>query len=58
MFESIKINEDPIYPNTAKYKYTIRFELPTYLQTAPNALLTKAEAVSYIGFKINVKTTL
>ena len=36
-------------------KNTIRFELPTYLQTAPNALLTKAETVSYICFKINVK---
>ncbi len=55
MFENIRLNEDPIYPKTVKYKNTIRFELPTYLQTAPNVLLEKAETVSYICFKFNVK---
>jgi exonuclease III/predicted metal-binding protein len=55
MFESISLCEYPTYPNTVKYRNSIRFELPTYLQTAPNELLYKAKTVSYICFKFNVK---
>ena len=55
MFEYISLSEYPTYPNMVKYKNSVRFELPTFLQTAPNELIQKAKTVSYISFKINVK---
>lgn len=55
MFNKINITEYPSYPKTVKYKNTVRFELPTYLQTAPDILLDKAQTVSYDSFKVNIK---
>ena len=56
MFENISLTEYPIYPNTVKYKNTIRFALPTYLNTAPDILLEKAKSVSFSCFKFNIKS--
>jgi len=55
MFKDMSLTEYPTYPNTAKYKNSIRFELPTYLQTAPETLLDKAKSVSFDCFKFNIK---
>ena len=56
MFENISLTEYPTYPNTVKYKNTIRFALPTYLNTAPDILLEKAKSVSFSCFKFNIKS--
>ena len=55
MFEHISLDNYPIYPKTVKYKNTIRFELPTFLQTAPSELIQKSQIVTYFCFKANVK---
>jgi len=46
MFETMSLTEYPTYPNSVKYRNTIRFELPTHLQTTPDILIHKAETVS------------
>ncbi len=55
MFANINLNENPNYPKSVKYKSTTRFEMPTYLQTAPTELLNTSHNVSYCTFKANAK---
>jgi hypothetical protein len=55
MFTNINLDETPNYPKSAKYKSTTRFEMPTYLQTAPTELLNTSHNVSYCTFKANAK---
>ena len=51
MFTNINLNENQNYPKSAKYKSTIRFEMPTYIQTAPTEILDKSQNVSYYSLK-------
>ena len=55
MFKNMSLVSFPNYPKTVKYRNTIRFELPTFLQTAPDVLMRKSQIVSYWCFKSNVK---
>ncbi len=55
MFTNINLNENQNYPKSAKYKSTIRFEMPTYIQTAPTEILDKSQNVSYYSLKANAK---
>ena len=58
MFQNINsyVNNLPNYPRLAKYRYSIKYSLPTYIYSAPTDLLKKAEEVSYRSFKWNIKT--
>ncbi len=53
MSDSIHVKSLPTYPRTAGYRYTIRYELHTYIFTAPNEL--EAFSTTYNTFKWNVK---
>ena len=55
MFDSMRVPCLPTYPRTAAYRQTIRYELPTYLFTAPNELVNKAFTTSFNTYKWNVK---
>ena len=55
MFQNINIEELPEYPRSSGYRATIRYELPTYLHSAPTDLLAKVETVNYKSYKWNVK---
>ena len=45
MFENMNLETEPNYPKSVKYRNTIRFELPYFLQTAPNELVEKVTNV-------------
>ena len=55
MFENMSLDTDPNFPKSVKYRNTIRFALPTFLQTAPSVLLIKSQSISYCYFKFKVK---
>ena len=55
MFDNMSLDEYPNFPKLVKYRNTIRFELPTFLQTTPTVLLDKLHSTSYCYFKSNVK---
>ena len=55
MSDSIHVQNLPTYPRTAGYRHTIRYELQTYIYTAPNELVNKAFSTSYNSFKWNIK---
>ena len=55
MFENMSLDTDPNLPKLVKYRNTIRFALPTFLQTAPSVLLIKSQSISYCYFKFKVK---
>ena len=55
MSDSIHVQNLPTYPRTAGYRHTIRYELQTYIYTAPNELVNKAFSMSYNSFKWNIK---
>ena len=51
LFQNIDTNRLPDYPRSAGYSSTIRYELPTYLNSAPPELLNKAKTESHKSFK-------
>jgi hypothetical protein len=55
MFDQITILDTPVFPRTALYRNTVRFNLPTFMATAPDVLITKANKVSYGSYKYNIK---
>ena len=57
MFQDINTYTDilPTYPKLVKYRNSIKYSLPTYLYSAPNYLILKAQTVSYLTFKWNIK---
>ena len=55
MFENMSLDTDPNFPKSVKYRNTIRFVLPTFLQTAPSVLLGKSQSIAYCYFKSKVK---
>ena len=55
ILQNMSLVSFPNYPKTVKYRNTIRFELPTFLQTAPDVLMRQSQVVSYWCFKSNVK---
>ena len=55
MFENMNLDTNPTFPKLVKYRNTIRFVLPTFLQTAPSVLLGKSQSISYCYFKSKVK---
>ena len=55
MFTNINLNENQNCVISAKYKSTIRFTLPAYIQTAPTKLMNKSQDVSYFSFKAFAK---
>ena len=57
MFENMNPETEPNYPNSVKYRNTIRFQLPYFLQTAPNELIEKVtnRAISFCSYKSIVK---
>ena len=57
MFENMDLENEPNLPKSVKYRNTIRFELPCFLQTAPNELIEKVtnRAISFCSFKSEVK---
>ena len=57
MFENMNLETEPNYPKSVKYRNTIRFELPYFLQTAPNELVEKVtnRAISFCLYKSEIK---
>ena len=57
MFENMHFGREPDYPKSVKYRNTIRFEMPYFLQTAPNEIIEKVtnRAVSFCSFKSSTK---
>ena len=57
MFENMNLETEPNYPKSVKYRNTIRFELPYFLQTAPNELIEKVtnRAISFCLYKSEIK---
>ena len=55
MFANINSNEYQNSVISAKYKTTVRFTLPAYIQTAPTELMNKSQDVSYFSFKAFAK---
>ena len=57
MFENMNFGREPDYPKSVKYRNTIRFEMPYFLQTAPNEIIEKVtnRAVSFCSFKSSTK---
>ena len=55
MLETITSSQTPRNPRTKHYKSSPRFELPEYLQTAPNELIKAAKEMKIASFKRQIK---
>ena len=55
MFQNMDLSKDVKMPRTKTYEKTLRFELPTYLTTAPDYLLDLAHRLKFLSFKSNTK---
>ena len=55
MFQNMDLSKDVKMPRTKTYEKTLRFELPTYLTTAPDYLLDLAHRRKFLSFKNNTK---
>ena len=58
MFTGLNNLEPLVRPRTRKFENTIRYELPHYLRTTPEYLITLSKKVSHTCFKMNVKKYL
>ena len=55
MFQNMDLARQPKMPRTKTYEKTLRFELHSYLTTAPDYLLGLAHRLKFLSFKYNTK---